>query len=51
MYSFLFPWQVLLEVLRLHPPAIGITKEVMKGGFKLPVGEYFIPEGTILFVS
>ena len=51
MYSSLFPLQVLLEVLRLHSPASGIQKEVMTGGFKLPVGGYFLPEGTILFVS
>ena len=44
-------WQVLLEVLRLYPPAIGVSKEVMKGGIKLPVGDYFLSEGTILFVS
>ena len=27
-----------MEVLRLYPPAYGISKEAMKGGIKLPVG-------------
>ena len=44
-------WQVLLEVLRLYPPASGVTKEVMKGGIKLPVGDYFLSEETIMIVS
>ena len=41
--------QVLLEVLRLYPPVVGISKQAMEGGIQL--GEYFIPGGTSLFVS
>ena len=38
-----------MEVLRLYPPAFGISKQAMEGGIQL--GEYFIPGGTSLFVS
>ena len=50
-FSLNYLIQVLLEVLRLYPPVFGFTKEAMKGGIKLPVGDYFIPEETILLVS
>ncbi len=38
-----------MEVLRLHSPAFGTVKQTMEGGVQL--GEYFIPEQNVLFVS
>ncbi len=40
--------QVLMETLRMHPPAAGIGKEAAPGG--LDVGGYHIPGGTPLIV-
>ena len=43
--------QVLLETLRMYSPAPLTPKLAMKGGFKLPVEDYFIPGRTMMFVS
>ena len=41
--------QVLLEALRLYPPATGIFKGTKPGGMML--GEYYIPRATQVTVS
>ncbi|XP_064405688.1 cholesterol 24-hydroxylase-like isoform X2 [Halichondria panicea] len=46
--SLQYTEQVLMEVLRLYPPAFGTIKETMKGGIQL--GEHFIPEKSTLFL-
>ena len=43
-----YPVQVLLEALRLHPPVIGITKDLWKDTV---LGGYTVYAGTTVFVS
>ena len=43
--------QVLMETLRLYSPAPGVLKEAKKGGIQFPVGDHFVPEGGVLYVS
>ena len=50
-YMFSICIQVLMEAMRLYSPASLYAKATMKGGMRLPVGEYFIPGETVLFVS
>ena len=47
--SLLLNFQVLLETLRMYPPAFGISKSPGPGGIK--VGGYHIPEGTQITVG
>lgn len=40
--------QVLLETLRLHPPATGLSKQTPKGGVEL--SGYRVPQNTLVYV-
>jgi len=42
-------FQVLLEALRMYPPAFGTARRPCLGGIK--VGGYHIPEGTQITVG